>query len=136
MKSLSKKVIIHINKGIIEEWNEKNPTKKESYTVSDERLDEVLKLVSDQDDFITQAGYFMAALSWAQPFAGANKRTGVVCADTLLRINGYMLSTEKDEDREYIRSLLFEVQESRIEMNEFTLAKIILYVVKRLKKHG
>ena len=136
METLSKNVIIKINKGIIEEWNENNPTEKESFAVSENRLEEVLNLVKKQDDYISQAAYLVAGISWAQPFDGANKRTGVVCADTLLRMNGFTLSAERDEEREYIRSLLFEVQESRKEMDDFTLAKIILYVAKRLKKHG
>ena len=134
MQLLPKKVIIEINKGIIEEWNQKNPD-QEVFAADNNRLNEVMKLVKEQDDFITRAGYYMAVMAWAQPFSGANKRTGVVCADTWLRMNGYLLSTENDEDREYIRSLLFEIQGSRVKMNDFTVAKIILYVAKRLKKH-
>lgn len=88
------------------------------------------------DDFITKSVVIMGGIAWAQPFSGANKRTGVVCADTWLRINGYTLSTEGDEDREYLRSLLFEIQEKREEMDDFTFAKIILSVAKRLRKHG
>jgi len=135
MQLLPKKVIIEINKGIIEEWNQKNPD-QEVFAADNNRLNEVMKLVKKQDDFITRAGYYMAAMAWAQPFSGANKRTGVVCADTWLRMNGYLLSAENDKDREYIRSLLFEVQGRRDKMDDFTVAKIILYVAKRLKKHG
>lgn len=136
MKFIPKKVITQINKGIITEWNQTNPPIKEEFHVDDTRLDEVLSLVNENEDYITKASYIMAAMSWAQPFSGGNKRTGVVCAETWLRINGYTLTTENDEEREYLRSLLFEIQESRKKMDDFTLAKIILYVSRRLKKHG
>jgi len=33
-----------------------------------------------------------------------------------------------------IYGLLFEIQESRSDLDDFTLAKIVLYVAKRLKK--
>ena len=136
MEHLPKEIIIQINKGIIEEWNQKNPMKKETFHADGDRLTEVLDMVRKYDDFITKSAIIMGGIAWAQPFSGANKRTGVVCADTWLRINGYTLTTEGDEDREYLRSLLFEIQEKREEVDDFTLAKIILYVAKRLQKHG
>lgn len=131
---LTKNDIIQINKKIIEEWNIKNPTNKEVFTASQDRLDDVLDIVEKQSDLISQASYLMAAISWAQPFSGANKRTAFVCADILLTMNGYKLQAKTTEDMEYLRSLLFEIQESRISLDEITLAKIILYVTKRLKK--
>lgn len=136
MKFLPKKIIIQINKGIIEEWNLTNPKIKEVFDLNNDRLDEILVLVKKQEDFITQAVYIMAGIAWAQPFSGGNKRTGVVCADTWLRINGFTLTTEDDESGEYLRSLLFEIQENRTKMDDMTLAKIILYVSRRIKKHG
>lgn len=49
-------------------------------------------------------------------------------------MNGYELVIANENDQEYLRSLLFEIQDSRTELDELTLAKIILYVTKRLRK--
>jgi prophage maintenance system killer protein len=133
---LTKKIIVEINKGILKEWNEKNPTNKETIAVNVDRLDEVLGMVQKHDEPIVQAAYLLAGISWAQPFSGGNKRTGIVCADTLLRINGLMLVIEAESDISYLQNLLYEIQESRSELDDMTLAKIILYVTKRIKKHG
>lgn len=133
---LTKKIIIEINKGILKEWNEKNPTNKETIAVNEDRLDEVLTLMQKHDEPIVQAAYLLAGISWAQPFSGGNKRTGIVSADTLLRINGLMLVIASESDVAYLQSLLYEIQESRSELDDMTLAKIILYVTRRIKKHG
>lgn len=76
----------------------------------------------------------LGGISWAQPFSGGNKRTAFVCADTLLRLNGFRLSIEDENEREYLRKLLLEIQEERSKLNEDVLAKIILYVSKRIRK--
>lgn len=131
---LTKDIIIKINQGIITEWNEKNQVNKESFGVADDRLNEVLTIVQKQIDPIAQACYLLAGIAWAQPFSGGNKRTAFVCADTVLGMNGYRLQVTEESDIEYLRSLLFEIQESRSELDDFTLAKIVLYVTKRLKK--
>jgi prophage maintenance system killer protein len=131
---LTRDIIIKINQGIIAEWNEKNPTNKESFAVAQDRLDDVLNIVKKYEDPIAQACYLLAGIAWAQPFSGGNKRTAFVCADTLLGMNGYRLQVTTDSDIAYLQSLLFEIQEGRSELDDFTLAKIILYVTKRLKK--
>lgn len=143
MEFLPKKIIIQINKEIIKEWNQANPGIKEDFCADEHRLNEAYDFAKKQEDFMpqsayimAQSAYIMAGIAWAQPFCGGNKRTAVISADTWLRINGYTLTIEDDMDREYIRSLLFEIQESRSEMDGFTLSKIILYVSKRLVKHG
>jgi len=135
-KLLTKKIIIEINKGILKEWNEKNPANKETIAVNEDRLNEVLTMVQKHDEPIIQAAYLLAGISWAQPFSGGNKRTSIVSADTLLRINGFMLAMNTESDIVYLQSLLYEIQESRSELDDMTLAKIILYVTKRIKKHG
>lgn len=131
---LTKDIIIKINQGIITEWNEKNPANKETFQVAEDRLDEVLELVKKHDEPIAQACYLLAGIAWAQPFSGGNKRTAFISADTLLGIHGYRLQITTDNDIEYLRSLLFEIQEGQGELDDFTLAKIILYVAKRLKR--
>lgn len=126
--------MIQINKGIVKEWNEQNPSKLEVFDVSEDRLNEVLALVNKQYDPIAQTSYLLAGIAWAQPFSGGNKRTAFTCADTLLRMSGYTIEMSGQIDIDYLRSLLLEIQESRSGLDEFTLAKIILYVAKRLKK--
>ncbi len=133
---LTKKIIIEINKGILKEWNEKNPDNIESIAVNEDRLDEVLEMVKKYDEPIIRAAYLLAGISWTQPFSGGNKRTGFVSADTLLRMNGFILVVNTQSDIDYLQSLLYEIQESRSELDDMTLAKIILYLTKRIKKHG
>lgn len=55
-------------------------------------------------------------------------------ADTFLRMNGYRLDVKTEEDIEYMKKLLFEIQEERASLNVETMAKIILYVAKRIVK--
>lgn len=42
MDLLPKEVVIQINKGIIEEWNQKNPMNQETFHADVDRLNEVL----------------------------------------------------------------------------------------------
>ena len=134
MNGLTKDLIIEINKGIIHEAVETNPTTPESISVNQDRLDKVLELVNQQPHLIMKASYLVGAISWLQPFSGGNKRTATVCADTLLRMNGLKLVIDDENDVEYLRKLLLEIQEERSELNTVTMAKIILYVSKRVKK--
>ncbi len=131
---LTKSLIIKINEGIIFEWLEKNPKESESFAVDEEKLDKILKIVEKQDNPISQAAYLMAGIAWAQAFAGGNKRTGVTAADTLLRLNGFKMQAQEQNDIDYIRKLLFEVQDERTAINEDVLGKIVLYLVRRLEK--
>ncbi|MEX0657265.1 MAG: Fic family protein [Nitrosopumilaceae archaeon] len=131
---LTKQDLIEINKGILQEWIEKNPSDYEGVAASDKVLDDILKAVDEQDSIILKAAHLMARIAWLQPFAGGNKRTGIVSADTLLRMSGYRLVVENEDDIEYLRKLLFEVQEERAALNPETLAKIVLYVTKRIRK--
>ena len=131
---ITKKDIIAINKGILEEWLNEHPNEHEGISANEKELTKILKLVKEQESPIAKAAYLMGGISWAQPFGGGNKRTGFVCADTLLRMEGYKMVIDTEEDREYLKKLLWEIQESRHEMNSFTLAKLVLYVAKRIKK--
>ncbi|MBI2006413.1 MAG: Fic family protein [Nitrosopumilales archaeon] len=131
---LTKQDLIEINKGILQEWIEKNPADYEGVAANDKALEDILKAVDEQDSVILKAANLMARIAWLQPFAGGNKRTGIISADTLLRMSGYRLVVEDENDIEYLRKLLFEVQEERSTLNPETLAKIVLYVTKRIRK--
>jgi prophage maintenance system killer protein len=131
---LTKQDLIEINKGILQEWIEQNPTASEGVVADEKKLEDILKAVDEQDSIILKAAHLMARLAWEQPFAGGNKRTGIVSGDTLLRMSGYKLVIDNEEDVEYIRKLLFEIQDERSVLNQKTLAKIVLYVTKRIRK--
>lgn len=126
--------LIEINKGILQEWIEENPKAHEGVAANEDELENILNAVNEQDSPILKATHLMARIAWMQPFAGGNKRTGIVSADTLLRMSGYRLVIEGEEDIEYIRKLLFEIQEERSVLNPETLAKIALYVSKRIRQ--
>ncbi|MDE1728968.1 MAG: Fic family protein [Thaumarchaeota archaeon] len=134
MTNLTKELVIEINRGIIQEWLEQNPTAFEAISANQDELKKILKIVDKQENLIMKASYLLGGISWAQPFSGGNKRTAFVCADTLLRLNGYRLSVDSEEEQEYLRKLLFEIQDERSKLNEETMAKIILYVSKRIRK--
>ena len=134
MHDLTKELIIEINKGIIHEWLEKNPTASEAINVNQEELDKVLQMVNEQENIIMKTAYLLGGISWAQPFSGGNKRTAFVCADALLRMNDLKLAIGNENDTEYLRKLLFEIQGERSELNANTMAKIILYVSRRIRK--
>jgi len=134
MTKLTLELIIEINKGIIQEWLEQNPTAFEAVDVNQDELKTILKLVDKQENLIMKASYILGGISWAQPFSGGNKRTAFVCADTLLRLNGFRLLVDDENEQEYLRKLLLEIQEERSKLNEDVMAKIILYVSKRIRK--
>lgn len=131
---ITKNEIVKINRGILGEWARSNPTETISIGFDTKRLSEVLTFVDEQDSFLMKAAYLMGAMAWAQPFTDGNKRTSFTCADTLLKLNGYELKLEKRTDIDYLISLLREVQEERSSLNEDTMAKIVLYVAKRIRK--
>lgn len=134
MTDLTEELIIEINKGIIQEWLEQNPTAFEAVNVNHDKLKDVLTTVNKQENLIMKAAYLLGGISWSQPFSGGNKRTAFVCADTILRLNGFRLSIESKNEQEYLRKLLLEIQDERSKLNEDIMAKIILYVSKRIRK--
>ncbi len=134
MHNLTKELVIEINRGVIQEWLEKNPTAADVINFNQDELDKVLRMVNEQSNIIMKAAYLLGVISWAQPFSGGNKRTAFVCADTLLRMNVLRLAVHNGNDTEYLRKLLFEIQDERSELNADTMAKIILYVSKRIRK--
>ena len=134
MTNLTEELIIEINKGIIQEWLEQNPTAFEAINVNHDKLKEILTIVNKQENLIMKAAYLLGGISWSQPFSGGNKRTAFVCADTILRLNGFRFSIESENEQEYLRKLLLEIQDERSRLNEDVMAKIILYVSKRVRK--
>ena len=131
---LPKKVVIQINKGILKEALEKNPSTLERVSVNEDTLKDALDDAEQQEGIIMQVSYLLAGIAWAQPFGGGNKRTGYTCADTFLRMNGFKLDVKSREDIEYLRKLLFDIQGNRSKLDSDTLAKIVLYVSKRIIK--
>lgn len=134
MTDLTEELIIEINKGIIQEWLEQNPTAFEAVNVNHDKLKEILTIVNKQENLIMKAAYLLGGISWSQPFSGGNKRTAFVCADTILRLNGFRFSIESKNEQEHLRKLLLEIQDERSKLNEDVMAKIILYVSKRVRK--
>ncbi len=132
--NISKKEIIQINRGILGEWSHEHPSEDVSIAHDDKRLSDVLGKVDEQDSYWMKASFLMGAIAWAQPFTDGNKRTAFTCAQTLLKLNGYSLKLEKRTDIDYLINLLREIQEERSNLNEDTMAKIVLYVAKRIEK--
>jgi len=134
MIKLTVDLMIEINRGMLEKWIEKHPDKFEGVGSDRDKLADILTEVEKQDNVIGKAAYLLARIAWDQPFSGGNKRTAVICADIVLRNEGFKLYIENKEDEEYLRKLLFEVQEERVEINPTTIAKLVLYVSKRITR--
>lgn len=134
LMKLTKKEIIEMNKGIIEEWLYEHPKEFEGVGVDEQELGKVLNIVEKQETPIMQATYMMAQIAWVQPFSSGNKRTAFTCADTLLRMEGYRLEIKSQNDLALLINLLQEIQAERSRLSPETLAKIVLYVVRRIRK--
>ena len=134
----NKQEIIDENRKEIEERLAKNPSAMEAFCVAEERLDEVLKMVENigndlefHDKLITKAAYFLGGLSWAQPFCGGNKSTGLLMTLVFLQDNGFTLEIPED-DEAYLIDLLYEMQEDRASLSHETIHKLILYMQKKI----
>ena len=134
MDKITVELLIEINKGVISEGLEKHDSDFEGIGVRKEELEKILATAQKQNHIIMQVAYLMAGIAWAQPFSGGNKRTAITIGDTFLRLNGVRLVISNNQDIEYLRKLLFAIQDNRHELDEDTLAKIILYVSKRIEK--
>lgn len=55
MTDLTEELIIEINKGIIQEWLEQNPTAFEAVNVNQNKLKEILTTVNKQENLIMKA---------------------------------------------------------------------------------
>ena len=126
--------IIAINKGIIEEWLESHPKNHEGVGSDKHKLKQILREVDNQESLLAKATYLLGAIAWAQPFAGGNKRTAYTITKIFLQMNGYTLLVQTKVDIEFLRKLLYEIQEERSKLNDETMAKLTLYVANRIRK--
>lgn len=129
---LTKDDLIAINREIIREWLEEHPEEFEKIGANRPLLEKTLCETRSKDTPVLQASYLMAAIAWSQPFSGANKRTAIAGASALLGDLGYDLDIGKDDT--FLRNLLSEIIEERSSLNQEILAKIILYVSRRVRK--
>lgn len=63
-----------------------------------------MKVVDKQENLIMKASYIFGGIPWAQPFSGGNKRTAFVCADTLLRLNGFRLAIDDENEKNILEN--------------------------------
>ena len=63
MSTLTNDLVIEINKGVIHEMLEKNPTAPESISVNQEELDKILQMVNAQEHMIMKASYLLGGIS-------------------------------------------------------------------------
>ena len=126
--------IITINKGIIEEWIESHSKNHEGVSGDKGQLEQIIHEADNQESLLAKATYLLGAIAWSQPFAGGNKRTAYTTTKTFLQMNGHTLQVQTDEDIEFLRKLLHEIQEERSELNDETMAKLTLYLANRIRK--
>lgn len=85
-----------------------------------------------KENLIIKAAHIMGAVSWAQPFVSANKRTGILVAATFLDENGYSIEISKD-DEVYLREILYRIQDNRSELDSSIIGELILYISKKIR---
>ena len=59
MMDISIDVIIQINHDILKKWLEENPSLYEGIAVNNDRLNEVIEIVKQQEELILKASYLM-----------------------------------------------------------------------------
>lgn len=124
-----------INEAIVEAYLESNPGAFEAVAFSSERMQEVVDLVERASGMCAKAATLMCGIAWAQPFAGANKRTAVALSRLMLNRNGLDFDCPADSDSDRLRRLLFEIQGRRSCLDPDTVLKTQIYLWPRLKKH-
>lgn len=126
-----------VNEAIVEAYLEANPSAFEAVAFAGERLQEVLDLAEKATGMCAKAATVMCGVAWAQPFAGANKRTGVALAKLMLGRIGFDFdgpAGASGGDR--LRRLLIEVQGRRTYLDPGTVAKAQAWMWPRLKRRG
>ncbi|MGI0076538.1 MAG: Fic family protein [Nitrosopumilaceae archaeon] len=138
--SIEKRLFIESNQKIITEWQKKHPDTTDVHHTRMDDLDRVLQIIDDagnpsdtKENLIIKAAYIMGATSWAQPFVGGNKRTGILVAATFLNENGYLISISK-EDEVYLREVLYRIQDNRSELDSSIIRELILYISTKISK--
>lgn len=139
-RGLDKNFIIETNKKIVEKWNEVHPKQQENIWARAGEVQDVIDMINSvvdeektYENLIKRSAYTIGYISWVQPFISANKRTGLLVAQTLIEESGYLLEIAP-EDETYLRKLLYKVQEYRAKLDESVIAELILYISKHIKK--
>ena len=123
--------LIEINKTILKTQPHNHSGHHEAISVNRDTLKEILDDAKQLESEFDHAAYVLASIPWAQPFSGGNKRTAFAAAKIILAEKNYTIETISEHDIEFLRKLLFEIQEERSQINPTTLAKITLYLRKR-----
>lgn len=126
--------IIEMNKTILREQLQNHPTNHERISADRKIIKEIFDEANERETVFDQAAYILAAIPWAQAFSGGNKRTAFASAKILLANKNYNVEVTSKQDIEFLRKLLFEIQEERTQLNPKTLAKITLYLRNRSKR--
>lgn len=137
MNLIDKQDIIDTNEKIIDNWNLAHPEDQQFLCVRSGVLEEVFEIVDKiggnldtKENLILKVSYLMGAISWAQPFCDGNKRTATLI--TFFIFDEHELRFEP-YDEDMLIDLLYEIQEERVELNQDTIDKIILYISKSVK---
>ena len=124
----------YVNEAIVEAHLESNPGAFEAVGFAAERMQEVLDLAEESPGVCAKAATVMCGTSWAQPFAGANKRTGVALARLLLSRVGFDVELpEGGSGSDPLRRLLYEAQGRRASLDGGTALRMQAYMWPRLR---
>ena len=125
-----------INEAIVEAYLESNPGAFEAVAFSSERMQEVLDLVERASGMCAKAATLMCGIAWAQPFAGANKRTAVALARLMLNRNGFDFDCPAGESAggDRLRRLLYEAQGQRSCLDPGAVLRAQVYLWPRLTR--
>ena len=137
---LEKQSFIESNQKIIKEWQKKHPDTTDVHHTRIDEIESVLQIIDSvgnptnfKENSIIKAAHIMGATSWAQPFVGANKRTGILVAATFLNENGYSIDISK-KDEVYLREVLYRIQDNRSELDSSIIGELILYFSKNISE--
>jgi len=126
--------IVEMNRTILRQQLQNQPTNHEKISADREAIKEILNEANERETVFDQAAYILAAIPWAQPFSGGNKRTAFASAKILLANKNYSVEVTSKQDIEFLRKLLFEIQGERSQLNPSILAKITLYLRNRSER--
>lgn len=123
-----------VNEAIVEAYLESNPGAFEAVAFAAERMQEVIDLAEGAPGMCAKAATVMCGTSWAQPFAGANKRTGVALARLLLSRGGFDVECpEGGSGSDRLRRLLYDAQGRRASLDRGTVLRMQAYMWPRLR---
>lgn len=127
-----------INEAIVEAYLESSPGAFEAVAFASERMQEVLDLAEKAPGMCAGAATLMCGTSWAQPFAGANKRTAVALARLMLSRGGFDFDCPSGAGAgaDRLRRLLYEAQGRRACLDGGTVLRAQIYLWPRLKPAG